>query len=494
MTTQRNSPLIVDIAASWKRSKILAVPQFPPGEVASPPDSVKVGYIFRELLRVPPMICALVFHPSRQIDVYHCGEHILYLPGGQYSIQYIDLRQQKTAFHDICAVSSDAWDVVMNMEVIWEVSDPVRVIKSRNFTKTFRSICNAMVINFIRQNTHDQLVSTPGEKPLTTDYIGDQIKNILQTARPFEGISITNVLIHDIQGDQRRTEIIQKSIVDTTNIEQTRLVQCQKAQLASEQLAQEQHLADLQQELAIKKAKIQRLAAEEEEKVRLRKAEIAAREATLERDAKLQEIHLQQLANGQKLQHKQTIKAMEVRGEAFGQLAGAMMQGSTVAGLQRGMDPESRELIARALEALAKTIPDIPPPPTLTIRSIEEPISISLRDRLENEFDDLQSFEGLRGKKLVEIKPNVYRISLKYLNLSIHLLIDDKYPNLPPTKIMVQEDGNKASRNVDVSWKPNMDLRQIVLESVNMMVSKAHSKIIEKGDNGAQKVKPLAGD
>jgi len=26
------------------------------------------------------------------------------------------------------------------------------------------------------------------------------------------------------------------------------------------------------------------------------------------------------------------------------------------------------------------------------------------------------------------------------------------------------------------------------------MVSKAHSKIIEKGDNGAQKVKPLAGD
>ncbi len=491
MNTNSKQNWISSTLAAMERQKPLKPVEFLPGEVITSPEIITLSPIGK-FIRVPPMTSALISHPSGRVNAYMSGEHILSLPAGKYSIQYVDLRQQTMTFSDIKAVSSDAWDIGISLKVLWRVVTPTCVLQSRELLSIFETICRSMVINFIRANPHDQLVSIPGETPLAIVNISNQIRSILRSVRTFEGLEIADVLILDIQGDRRRTEIIQKSIVEKTEIDQTLLLQRQKTQLVIEKLNQEQQLADQRQQLAVKEARINRLKIEEEEQVRLRKSEITAKQAEIERSAQLQVIQMQQMSEYQRLQHQQTLKAMEVRGQAFGQLASAIMQSSMTPGLQRGIDGDSREVIARALEALARSLPQVPPMLPLSLQETNFQKSIPTREQLVNEVKDASSLPGAQFAGPTELGDNKLQVIVSYVNLHISILCDEDYPVKPPIKITAQYKGWKREREIKVEWSNKMSIRDVILQTISKLVTESSFVYGQKmNNNGSNKTKPM---
>jgi len=426
---------------------------------------------------------------------YPVGEHYLRWSLSHYTLQFYDLHQQSSYFSEIRSVSSDAWGVEFNnMQVLWRVRVPTQIMNFSNHRAIVDAICRAAVINFIRTKRHDELVSTPGEAPLSIDEIADQIKSTLMTHSSLAGFEIIAVLIMDIKGDHRRTDVIQKSIVRKTEIDQDVILQREQARLAGEKLKLEQEYTNRCQALAIKKAETKRLEIEEEERLRLRKAEITAIEARTAREAQLQAVQIQQLAEQQRMQHEQIMKAMEVRGQAFGQLASAIFQmNNNSSGIQRGFDDSNQETLVRALESLANM-------PTVSFGSIQAPLPnekeghVSLRDRIVAELYDVHRLPGTESVGVKEIEPGFEQVEIHFQNLFIFIVCNENYPTAPPVKIEVQQSGDRSSNKISLDCLGCQNLRQIVIE----VASKLHSQKLNTlpknngNGNGHKNIRPLA--
>lgn len=494
MNTSNHSTLIAQDLAALQRRIPLQPVQFHPGEIATQPELVPIlppG----KWLRVQPNQCALVAHATGRILTYPTGEHYLRWSASLYTLQFYDLRQQTTCFPEIRSVSSDAWDVEFtSMEVLWRVRVPAQIMNIPDPRAVVEAICRSTVINFIRTTPHDELVSTPGELPLSTAGIADQIKSALMTDKALSGFEIMAVLIMEIKGDRRRTEVIQKSIVRKTEIDQSVMIQREQARFTGERLRLEQEFANRSQALVLKKAETKRLEAEEEERLRLRKAEITAIEARTAREAQLQAVQIQQLAEQQRMQHEQIMKAMEVRGQAFGQLASAIFQMTNNAGgIQRGFDSNSQETFAKALEALAN-MPTVSfgPNPAL-LPKVEEERPVSLHDRIVTELYEVQKLPGTESVGTKEIEPGFEQAEIHFQSLHIFIVCNESYPTAPPIKIEAQRKGTLTYKQVSLEWIEGMNLRQIVLETASRMLSNQYiTTLLKSNGNGHKNPKSLA--
>jgi hypothetical protein len=495
MNTSNYSTLIAqDLAAIGWRIPSKPV-QFESGEVTTQPELVPILPPGR-WLRVQPNQCALITHPTGRVLTCPTGEHYLRWSASLYTLQFYDLRQQTSYFPEIRSVSSDAWDVEFNnMQVLWKVLVPAQIMHIPNPRAVVEAICRSAVINFIRTTPHDELVSTPGELPLATVGIADQIKSALIANPSLSGFEIMAVLIMEIKGDRRRTEVVQKSIVRKTEIDQDVMIQREQARLAGEKLKLEQEFANRSQALALKKAETKRLEAEEEERLRLRKAEITAIEAKTARDAQLQAVQIQQLAEQQRMQHEQIMKAMEVRGQAFGQLASAIFQmTNNTGGIQRGFDGNNQETLVRALEALAN-MPTVSFGTTPMLSPQEEDRPMSLHDRIVAELHQVQKLPGTESAGTKEIEPGFEQVEILFQNLHIFIVCGEDYPNVRPIKIEAQQSGTLTYKQISLEWVDGMNLRQIVLEVASRLLSNKYINTLLKNNgngNGHKNAKSLA--
>lgn len=485
------SVVMQDLAALMRTIPLKPI-EFAPGEISTQPESISIFPTGR-LLRIQPNLCALVTHPSGRVKTYTLGTHYLNSDIRDYTIQYFDMRQQNIKLPEIRSISSDAWDVMFTMELFWQVRSPLQIVNIPKPKETIESICFSTVIDFIRTNHHDAMVSTPGRIPLATAGIANQIHSALSRNTTLQGIEIIAVLIMDIKGDQRRTEVVQKSTVRKTEIEQEVMIQREQARLAGEKLALEKGLADQNQSLAVKKAETKRLEEEEEESVRVRKAEITAIEAKTARDAKIQEVEIQRLAEQQRMQHEQILKAMDVRSQAFGQLAGALLQTSSFnGGIQRGSDGINHEAVGRALEMLA-TMPPVSFNTTPMLPAKEETHSLSFHDGLIRELHEVHELPGAETVGAREIRSGFEQVEITYLNLQIYILCNENYPFEPPEQVMAKRNGDLKMRMVEIEWSQEMNLRQIVLIVASKLLSSTNIEQAPKKNDNSKKPASLAG-
>lgn len=483
--------VVMQDLAVLKRPLPLKPVEFALGEITTQPESISVFPTGR-MLRIQPNLCALVTHPSGRVTTYAPGTHYLSPDIRNYTIQYYDMRQQNITLSEIRSVSSDAWDVMLTMEVFWQVRSPLQILNIQQPRETMESICRSIVIDFIRTNHHDAMVSTPGQSPLSATGIANRIQSALCKNLTLQGFKIIAILIMDIKGDKRRTEVVQKSIVRKTEIDQEVMIQREQARLAGEKLDLEQEFANRNQALAIKKAETKRLEEEEEARVRLRKAEITAIEAITARDAQVQEVEIQRLAEQQRMQHEQILKAMEVRGQAFGQLASALLQTTNLnGGIQRGSDGFNHEAVARALETLAN-MPSVSFGTTPILPAREEN-SLSFHDRLIRELHEVHKLPGTETVGAKEIRSGLEQAEITYLNLQIFILCNENYPLEPPEQIMAKRNGDLNMKAIEIEWSQKMDLRQIVLIVASKVISSTNIEQAPKKNDNSKKPASLAG-
>jgi hypothetical protein len=140
-----------------------------------------------------------------------------------------------------------------------------------------------------------------GASPVSGSGITQGLRARLQQSQARQGIVILDVIVLDRRGDPRRIQVIQQGNLQTAEMTTQRAVQEVKTWLESDHLNQELRLSEQRQLLARKDAETQRLRVEEEEKVRLRKAEISAAESALLQARLKQDVDLKRYGEEQAL-------------------------------------------------------------------------------------------------------------------------------------------------------------------------------------------------
>ena len=418
------------------------VPQvsFTDGQIVTLVESFSVSPL-GSLLRVPANTTAVIADPDMGPVPYGPGDHVVHLPAGNYTLQYVDLRRHVTELPQIAARTRDGWEATLTLTVIWQVNQPKLIVGLDDPIQALITACVSASMEAIQRLDHDRLVRGSGEsvQPYTNREIASTIRRQIHLGSDWQGIRIIDVMVVGRAGDVRRLEIEQKASVEKAEIEQ--------------QLG----LVPQRRELEVKEAETVRLRHEEEERVRLRKAQIAATEAVLTRNAQIQQVEIQRLAEVQRLQHEQTLRSMEVRGQAFGQLAAALLQAQANPGLMRALDENGREALIGALRSLAQNIPPV-------MVGLPGPVDpLPLRERLAQELGGVLRLPGARCEAIEPQDADCFRISVHYLRLRIDILCGPEYPNEPPRRVLVTQKPGPVAQKVDLPWTPGMSLEDIVL-------------------------------
>ena len=485
------SKLGLDRAARYLDSQ---QPAFQPefnGDVVSPVYWMQVPFYGR-VLRVPFNTCAVVQYPSGRTRTHTSGDHYLDLPQGRHQVVFFDMHQQSTPLRQLRAPSQDAWEVVLDVEAIWRVHRPEEVLGIQGIRQRLSDALSAVIVDYVRSMEHDRLVPVPGGAPVESTEISQALLLYLQQRRAYQGIQVDDILVLSRLGDRRRTETVQKAVVEKTEIDQQRMLQAEHTRLEAEGLGFKQKLAGQQQELAVKEAEIARLKAEEEDKIRLRRAEISATEARVMRAVQLQQVEMQQRAEAQRLQHEQILKSMEVKSKAFSDVAAVLMQTQMIPGLQRSMDGDSREALVHALGSLAEGMPAAISPPPLPEFSPQPVEPTTLRERVAGELGRLMALPGATGAQVEALSGGRLRVTATYLGLRILFELGDEYPQEPPRRISFRKEGAGLVQEVRPDMTGGMGLKEIAQE-VAARVSAGVGPVPKRADgNGGETNPPVA--
>jgi len=366
-------------------------PKFPAGEIVSLPYELKVP-LFGGYLQVPPYTHAAITHPTGQIDVFPNGTFYLdYLSRPGYIVQLVDTSQHTTSIGPIQGQSSDAWGIVLNIEVIWQVIRPRQVLGIRNFMRTLTAAFRAVIMDYLRTIPLERIIQIPGDQSVIPDeQIGREICKELRKRVITRGVVILDVILTERQGDQRCIDVIQNAIVQTKTINTELQVQALKTKLTATQYKQEQELLDAHRKIELAQAETARLVAEEMDRQRLRKAENDAEEARLRQPVRELEIEYQQKANDQQLQYQKEMKLMDVKGEVVKNGVQALLNSLSMAGLAGGLDDTQLKEMQRMVESLIYSLnPDL----TQLISSNAQPDLLEIVNRDANRVtEEMTSF------------------------------------------------------------------------------------------------------
>lgn len=469
------------LAALFRRRIPEKPVEFAPGELSTKPEQVFI-YFPGAWLDVQPGYCALVKFPNGTIVNLRAGSHYLNGSAAPYTIQFYDLSRQMSVLQEIGSDTADAWMVTFNkFEVQWKIDDPREIMSIPLPRNVLESLCRKMLIDYIRKMRYDQLVSVPGQTPISTAEIADTVMSALRASNSLKGFQITEVLIMGVRGDQRRADHEMRT-------------QHEQARLTAARLLWEQNYLQQSQANAIKEAETKRLVAVEGELVRLPRAEITANEARILRDAQIQAVQLQQFAEQQRMQHEQMMKAIEVQGDAFGKIASALLQASTFngGGIQRGMDGGNLEGVARAMEVFASRMPSVSFAPSSTLPILESQKPISLRDRIVEELHQVQKLPGTEGTGVKETKPGFVQAEILHLNIRIFVVCDEHYPISAPIQIEARKNGDINYKSVAIEWSEGMSMAHVVQQVATKFHSNTFMEKIHGKGNGSKEPKSLA--
>ena len=324
----------------------------PSGEIASKPHQIYVPFRGK-FVRISSFMSAVFTHPNGCKQILNRGERYLDLPVGSYTVQLVNMRQQSTLLPPVQGISQDAWDVALELEIVWKVLYPARVIQSQGFLHILISTCRAVIMDFIRSVPHDRIVQVPGNpQTISEEEITSAIYTRLRNRKIFDGLAILDIILVNRYGDQRRTEVVQNAIVEAKAIETELTLNKCKTQLASQKLEQDLELINQHRVLELAQAQTERLVAEENDQKRLRMAEIDAEEAKLRRSVREQEIEFQQIENAQQLEFQEDMKALDVKGEVFKQFGRAVVDAVTVPGAALGLNGNSQADILKVMDTM----------------------------------------------------------------------------------------------------------------------------------------------
>ncbi len=470
----------------------------PSGEITSRPYRIDIPFRGR-LLRIPPLMSAVFTHPNGCRQVLGGGERYLNLPVGSYTVQLVSMQQQSTLLPPVQGTSQDAWDVALELEIVWKVLHPVRVIQSQNFLHVLISTCRAAILDFIRALPHDRIIQVPDQpQTISAEEISRALYAQLRQKKIFEGLAILDLILINRHGDQRRTKVVQNAIVETKTIEtQLALNHC-KTQLASQKIAQDLELIHQHRALELEQARTERLVAEENDQKRLRMAEIDAQEAQLRRSVREQEIEFQRIESAQQLGFQEAMKTLDVKGEVFQHFGKAVVDAVTVPGAALGLNGSSQADIlqvmntmitslnakaglldqrAEAPRAAQGLLPGTEDTPAAASTAAQ--ILLLSNGQIKEIVQACKEIQGLNYESGSPLPGGQLRMKWRYFHHTISMDCENRDP-LQPTAVTVQNDG-LPPQSIERSWEDVIGLVGI-LQAITLRLNPAKPPAPAPGD------------
>ena len=200
------------IQQGWNRPVVqLSLPE---NEVVTPIVPLIIPWC-NYYLNVPPASTAILTSPDGNQSMFTTGEY-LDLDQGSYGVQFVDMSQRMTPLHNVTACSSDAWNVTLDVNIIWQVRNPLQLANISHPIHTLIDLCRAASVNFIQTQTHDRLVPASDVEAMSESEIANGILERLVNNPALAGFRFININIPKRQGDPQRMEKIQQSMVKQT--------------------------------------------------------------------------------------------------------------------------------------------------------------------------------------------------------------------------------------------------------------------------------------
>jgi|GEM_PF-3406102 len=317
--------------------------RFAEHELVKSSEDMRVWPIFGAYLGLPPNVAAVVTSRDGQQSQYRTGG-LLNLPHGLYSLQYVDMRQQRTILYDIHADTLDAWQVTLTLEIIWQVRSPLQVIAIHRPWQAFTNECRAAAINFIQSHNHDTLIPARQSTPLEDTEISEAIQNQVRASPTFNGFQLLGIKVLERRGDPLRLDKIRASNEQLTTYEQTILVENEKLKLELQKVQQELMLVQQGRDVDLERARTRMLVerTEAEMQAEIFKITLAMREKTIE---------LENAARAQALRQEQIIEGMKM----IKDFAEMFVQMQMNPGLQRTIDDSAMRTMMQLVQSMLQS-------------------------------------------------------------------------------------------------------------------------------------------
>ncbi len=286
-----------------------------------------------EYLNLPPNVAVVISFPDGQQRAYQTGG-ILNLPMGVYGRKFVDMSRRYMNMPRVKATTSDSWTVSLQIEVTWQVSDPLMIANTKKPIHALRDLCRAATIDFIQSNPHDLLVSSPEVEPMEEEKIANSILKRIRKNPALVGFNFVNINVLDRRGDPKRLEKRQAGMVQLEEIERKVAVEDKRSSLA-------------EKEIITKK------------KAELTQAEFDAQIARMKFPAEELRVQIQNLSKKQGLQQERYIEALSVLRDTLGDYLGLLKQAQLTPGLQPRLDKKALEPMTEAMRAFLDLNPSL---------------------------------------------------------------------------------------------------------------------------------------
>jgi hypothetical protein len=374
------------------RNKVVVPANFPETQVVITPEPLRRTILLGALLFVPQGTKAVVaLHPTGNPVSFQEGEHVIHFHTIYALVQYVDMRRRANTFSVEMASSRDGFLISLRGKISWKVKNEIAVAAIRDpFTEILIGVENAVRSTTIDYD-HDQLVTTPGNQPVSDSELIEKISRKLNNTKLFELIDLQAIVLDSRIGDPQRTEIAKETVLQKIN-----------TRLKREKLGKRIELAEMETAVAVLEGQIEQERARVENETRLQKAEITVREEAILRPVREEAVVLEHRRDRPRLELEREKVYVQARTAALEPITKifAHLIGDPVS---NGMSNNgSIDRLNRVLEFIVGSLWHDPSILTAT-HSHGLPPPKNAKEELFSQLNETSSLEGFLGQNLLEL-------------------------------------------------------------------------------------------
>lgn len=305
-------------------------------QVITPPTSFITGRLDADYLYVYPDCAAVLTAPDGERSVVSRGGYVD-LPGGVYTLQYVDQRKHLTSLPVVSARSADGPQVGLSINLSWQVIDPLLVMSIDQPINVLMASATTAIKSFIQSHKHDELAQGQERTRIDEAVIKRYITHEIGQNQACKGFAIIDVQVTSRQGDPALLEI-----------QQARLVQEKKTSTEKDKLQQEKELVDQKELLLRRQAETNKMQVEQEAELAKMRDEFAVQRAELHYQMDVLQAEIERLRKIPDHQHEEVMESIRARAHALE----ALLQGLASKGFILNGDE------ARVIEGITRAMPD----------------------------------------------------------------------------------------------------------------------------------------
>jgi len=226
---------LMDIGKVWLewvgRQKPAPKYTFPENEVVSPGYPRDVSDLWKATyLRLHPTHFAVAISPDGRMTNLQGGYNIL--SPGLYNIHYVDRQDRVNNIPRTSEITSDGFQVAMELVISYRVIDPFRAVEVKNPVDMLLRLIQANLKEFIRSHKYEDIVGDLDGRKIDNEQVAAYIREQHISRSPLARLfNIIDVVVKEKFGDPKVIEMREKYQISQQQLDNQRALQVKNQEL-----------------------------------------------------------------------------------------------------------------------------------------------------------------------------------------------------------------------------------------------------------------------